>query len=457
MSGRRAVVMGLGSFGGGLGAARYLATQGDHVLVTDLRTEPELRASVRGLSNLEVETVLGEHREADFETADLVVVNPAVRPDNPLVSLARSTGARITSEIELFLEAVHARVICVTGTQGKSSTCHVLHGLLARCGIRAHLGGNIGRSLLGDLDEIRPDDVCVLELSSYQLAALAPDLGQRLECVEAVAVTNVLTDHLSVHGTWADYAAAKGRILELLVAGGTALLPADDPRLAGWRPEHGRTQRFSAGAVAAELTLRDGAFVHGDTVLARTADCRLPGEFQRANVLVALGLAHLAGAAPADLARALGDVGGLEHRLEFLGSFAGRRVHDNAVSTTPDSTVAALRSLPADVVLILGGRSKGLALDELARVSASRVAHAICFGEAREELAAALREADVNVWIEEDLERAVNYAFDLARPGTDVLFSPACSSFDAFPNFRARALAFRAALPDRDDVHAPRG
>jgi len=447
----RAIVMGLGSFGGGLGAARYLASSGARVLVTDLRREPELRDSLRGLAGLDVETVLGEHRASDFETADLVVVNPAVRPDNPLVALARSGGARITSEIELFLEAVRARVVCVTGTQGKSSTCHVLSQLLERCGRRTHLGGNIGRSLLTELDRIDPEDLCVLELSSYQLAALASDIGQRVESVEAVAVTNVLADHLAVHGTLAAYAEAKRRILELVRPGGVALLPASDSVAADWRPERGRRLTFSARESSADLALVEGELRHGATVLARAADCRLPGAFQLENVLVALGLAEALGAPPADLARALPDVTGLAHRLEDLGRRGGRRIHDNGVSTTPDSTVAALRSLPAGLVLLLGGRSKALPLDELAQVAAERVAHAVCFGEAREEFGAALEACGVPVVLEERLERAIALALELAPPGADVLFSPAGSSFDAFPNFRARAQAFRATLPERDD------
>jgi len=452
---RRAVVMGLGSFGGGLGAARYLTATGARVLVTDLRGEHELSESVRGLEGLDVETVLGEHRASDFETADLVVVNPAVRPGNAFVALARSSGARITSEIELFLEAVRARVVCVTGTQGKSSTCHVLSQILSSSGLRTHLGGNIGRSLLSDLDRIGPDDVCVLELSSYQLAALADDIGGRVAGVEAVAVTNVLADHLSVHGTRARYAAAKRRVLELLQDGGVAVLPAADSPAARWKPTRGRTLRFAAAGTTegkADLTLGGGSFRHGTTILGRTADCPLPGAFQLENVLVALGLAEALGVRPADMAGAVADLTGLDHRLEFLGTRAGRRIHDNAVSTTPDSTVAALRSLPAGLVALLGGRSKSLPLDELARVAAEKATAVVCFGEARAELGAALRDSGVSVVIEEELERAVAAALALAPEGGDVLFSPACSSFDAFPNFRARALAFRAALPTEKDA-----
>jgi UDP-N-acetylmuramoylalanine--D-glutamate ligase len=195
-----------------------------------------------------------------------------------------------------------------------------------------------------------------------------------------------------------------------------------------------------------------GTFRHGATILGSTADCPLPGAFQLENVLVALGLAEALGARPADTARAVAGLTGLDHRLQFLGTRGGRRIHDNGVSSTPDSTVAALRSLPTGLVALMGGRSKDLPLDELARVAAERAAHAVCFGEAREELAAALRGSGVHVVVEEQLKRALGVALALAPEGGDVLFSPACTSFDAFPNFRARALAFRAALPAEQDA-----
>jgi UDP-N-acetylmuramoylalanine--D-glutamate ligase len=147
-TGRRVTVMGLGLFGGGATVARAFARRGARVTVTDLRSAEVLEPSLRALAGLPLELVLGEHRAADFTGAELVVANPAVRPDHELLALARAHGATVAGEIELFLANVRARVACVTGTQGKSSVCHVLHGLLERSGVRAVLGGNIGTALV---------------------------------------------------------------------------------------------------------------------------------------------------------------------------------------------------------------------------------------------------------------------------------------------------------------------
>jgi len=442
-AGRRALVMGLGSFGGGAGAARYLAELGARVLVTDKRPAEGLAAARSELSDLELEFVLGEHRPSDFARAELVVVNPAVRPDDPLLAAARAAGALLTSEIELFLEAVRARVVAITGTQGKSSTTHALHALLTRCGRRAHLGGNIGGSLLPALPGIGVEDVVVLELSSYQLESLA---GNRAAArAEAVAVVNILQDHLERHGTLAAYAAAKQRILELLRPGGLAVLPGDDARFRSW-PVVGRTLFFTAGEAATGLHLRDGRFRLEEEELGCVADLHMPGEFQRANALVALGLARALGVEAAELAAALPHVHGLEHRLQDLGTVRGKRVIDNGVSTTPDSTISALRALPPETVLLLGGRQKRLPLEELVAVARARRTRAVAFGEAGPALASALAEGGVPVETATGVEAAVARALAHELPGTTVLFSPACSSFDAYANFRERALAFRSAV-----------
>jgi UDP-N-acetylmuramoylalanine--D-glutamate ligase len=435
--------MGLGSFGGGAGAARYLAELGAEVTVTDRRPAEALARARSELEGLPVRFVLGEHRSADFERAELVVVNPAVRRDDPLLDGARSAGARLTSEIELFLEATRGRLVAITGTQGKSSTTHCTHALLRGAGRRAHLGGNIGGSLLSILDEIRPEDFVVLELSSYQLEALSP--AGTVARAEAVAVVNVLQDHLERHGSPEAYARAKRRILELLRPGGRAILPRDDPRFDAWEVQ-GETLRFSSADTGSGLHVRADEFRLDGEVLGRVSDLALPGDFQRANALVALGLARTLGVEAASLGRALPAVRGLEHRLQDLGLVRGRRVIDNAVSTTPDSTISALRALAPGAVLVLGGRLKNLPLEELARVAGTRASRAVSFGEGGPVLARALAGAGVPVTVVDTVEQAVERALALGDPGAPLLFSPAASSFDAYGNFGERAAAFRAAL-----------
>ena len=443
-AGRRVTVMGLGLQGGGVEVVRFLATRGARVTVTDKRPAEKLRESLDAIAGLGVETVLGLHREEDFTSAEVVVANPAVAPQNPLLVAARAAGAEVTSEMALFLAACPARIALITGTQGKSSTTHATARLLEECGLRVHLGGNIGRALISALDDMRPDDVAVVEISSYQLEALPEGFGP-CERVAAVACVNVLSDHLERHGTIAGYDSAKRRILDLAPASATVVLSADDPRVGLWQVSRGHVQRFSTAPQArTPLHLADGEFRLGSETLGRVADLRLAGDFQRGNMLAALGLARALGAAPASLARAIGEVRGLEHRLQDLGEFDGHRVWDNGISTTPDSTVSALRSLERPLVLLCGGQAKqDLPLDELAAIARECARAVVTFGSSSEALAAAFRAAGVPVAATPTLRAGVARAWNELRPGETLLFSPACASFDEFLNFRDRALRFR--------------
>jgi UDP-N-acetylmuramoylalanine--D-glutamate ligase len=445
LEGRRAVVMGLGRFGGGLGAARHLAARGARVTVTDARSPEELAPSLEALADLDVRLVLGRHDEADFDTAELVVANPAVPPSSPFLERARRAGAQVTSEIELALAALAergARIACITGTQGKTSTCTLLGQLLEACGLRAHVGGNLGGSLLETVAAVEPGDRVVVELSSYQLEALAPEPAR---AAEAVLVTNVLADHIERHGSRAAYGAAKLRVLELLAPGGLcvagpglgeAALPDGALRL----PELPDPRGVGA-------SLEGGRFLLGEEDLGDAAALPLAGAFQRVNALGALAVARALGA-PADaLARALGTLRGPAHRLEDLGLHAGARVWDNGASTTPDSTVSALRALEGPLVLLAGGRRKAdLDYPDLAREAAARTRLVVLFGRAAPELAALLEEAGCLVRTAPDLARATALADELLEQGDTLLFSPACDSFDAYPNWQVRAEEFRASL-----------
>jgi len=447
LAGRRALVMGLGRFGGGLGATRHLLAAGAEVTVTDLAARGTLEASLAELSDEQRAAItwrLGEHRDEDFHAADVVVVNQAVPPGNRYVRLAQDAGAETTTELELFLAACPARLALVTGTQGKSSTVTVLAGLARvagdfRC---VHLGGNIGRSLLDDLPDMTAADLAVVEVSSYQLEHLASHPPAH---AEVVVITNLMEDHLERHGTLASYHAAKLRALELLREGGIAILPAGceaGTRAVVW------THGTGAGV---DLALAADAFLHRGTPIAPLAALALPGAFQRPNALCGLGAGLALGLEPSAMAAALPGIAGPAYRAEELGDFGphGTRVIDNGVSTTPDSTESVLAGLEGPVALLVGGHSKGQDLATLVACGRDRLARVACFGSAAAELAAAFGALPAEVTTHPTVEAAVAHAFAGMDPGETLLFSPACSSFDAYNNFEERVRAFRAALPRR--------
>jgi len=454
-AGTRVTVMGLGRFGGGVGVARFLLGQGADVTVTDLDTAENLAESIAAVGD-GAAYHLGGHREEDFTGAGLVVANPAVKPDSPLLALARRSGVPITTEINLFFERCPARIIGVTGSVGKTTTVSMIGHALAGPGL--WVGGNIGRSLLAETANMSRSDRVVLELSSAQLHWLGPT-----GLAPSVAVvTNIFPNHLDWHARMERYVAAKKNILPGRSPAGIAVLNYDDEIVRGWASDGPAHVLF----FSTQEQLAEGVFVRGRTLVARSEGedtavldlraMRLPGVHNVANTAAAAAACAAVGA---DLGRAgarLAEFEGAEHRLEFVTELGGVRYYNDSKATTPAASLAAIRSFDAPTVLILGGRDKGVAYEELADEAARRKA-VVLVGEMAGLLEALLAErapAQTRVRAE-SIDAAVRAAAGVARPGDVVLLSPAGTSYDMFKNFEQRGRAFKdavARLADRGDA-----
>ncbi len=447
-TGRRVTVMGLGVFGGGAAAARFLADRGARVTVTDLKPAAQLAGAVQELkSHRSIRFRLGEHRETDFREAELVVVNPAVPRDSRFLHIAIEAGVPLTSEMNLFWLHHRGPVIGVTGTNGKSTTTALIHAMLQASGRRSWLGGNIGRSLLPVLDDIAPDDWVVLELSSFQLA----DLDALRRSPRAAVVTNFCANHLDRHASLDEYRAAKQTILRWQSAGDVAVLNADDPDVSSWVTQ-GRRLTFGAGSEADARAVGDfvttGAAC-GEVRLARDRREILPGRHNDLNIAAAALAAHAAGAAAPGIAQGLRDFPGLPHRLEFVGERSGRRFYNDSKATTAEAAIAALAAFDVErtpVVLLAGGYDKGVDLTPFAAAIAGRTKAVALMGATADVLADAVaRHAPRAV---PRLHRAVSFegAFEWtvaqSSPGDVVLLSPGCASYGWFENYEERGRAF---------------
>ncbi len=440
---RRVTVMGLGRFGGGVGVAALLLEQGAAVTVTDLDTAENLADSITALGD-GAALHLGGHRPEDFTEADLIVVNPAVRPGNGFVELARGAGVPVTTEINLFFERCPARIIGVTGSVGKTTTVSMMGRALERPGV--WVGGNIGRSLVGEAGRMSAGDLVVLELSSAQLERLGPT--GRAPAVSVV--TNISPNHIDWHGTMASYVAAKRHIIANQSPGDTVVLNHDDPVLREWAADCAASViPFSTAAEPAEgVFVRDGALVARlggvETHVLDVADMRLPGAHNVANAAAAVAACAAVGADLAEVGRRLCAFEGAEHRLEFVLEVGGVRYYNDSKATTPESAVAALRAFDEPTVLILGGRDKGVEYDDLAAEAAGCRA-VVLVGEMADRLDALLakRAPEVARGRANSFEDAVDAAASLARPGDVVLLSPACTSYDMFKNFEERGRLFK--------------
>lgn len=472
LAGKRALVMGLGRHQGGSGVARYLVGAGADVTVTDLRGEDELRPVLEALEGLPIRYVLGGHQAEDFDSADIVVRNPAVPPDSHWLTRARIHGARIVMEMELFFRACPAPIIGVTGTKGKTTTSTLIARMLRQFRADTVLAGNMGASALHTLPKIQPDTPVVLELSSWQLEGLAES---RLSPHIAV-FTNISQDHRDRYPNFDDYVEAKRNIARFQRPDDWFIVNRDDPIV--WESRDagparvvafGRCLMFDSDDVEYGATTRDGSFVwHRPD--AESAICRVDELPRRSaewisNALAAFPAAILAGASTDDVRDGLLDEAPLRDRQEIVGTVEGITYVNDSCATAPAATIAALEVFgqPVDgsgegeaerrsIILIAGGSDKQVDLTEMAK-RAARDAEAIVLlaGSATEKLRELLLAVGAIRVLGpyHSMEKALDAASALARPGSVVLLSPGCASFGLFRDEFDRGEQFRQAVGSR--------
>lgn len=477
-SGRRVTVMGLGRFGGGVGVVKFLLQHGARVTLTDLATERELADSLQQFDARQLAVLrLGEHRAEDFSSAEIVVVNPAVPLSHPLLRVAQQAGAQLTTEINLFWQLQRGRIAAVTGTVGKSTTALLLAKVLesainfgsehhARLGTipRVRLAGNIGISLLDQVEQIQPTDWTVLELSSYQLARLGP-LQPR---PDVAVITTVFPNHLNWHGTTADYLAAKQELVRYLTPAQSLVYPGSDTtgnQFEGGTLTHpaedwpSAAQKLRVELPGLEETTgfmpdRPQVISVNHTPLGELHPGHdLPaGSLPSHPLLQAAALALAAGRVVwnVPLERCLSAIRSartLPHRLEVLGEFQGRLFINDSKATTPRAAMAGLSSLQRPVRLLAGGADQSETLSDWAELVRQRVASVALVGGVAERW---LREIQLRgggdsefASIHPSLATAFDWLWKSSVPGDVILLSPGCPSYGEFRNYEERGELFR--------------
>lgn len=423
--GKRVVVAGLGRFGGGTAVTRWLVEQGARVLVTDTASAEALEESLGEISDLQgIEYRLGEHREEDFRSADLVVASPAVPPQSKYLAAARAAGVPVSTEIRLFIERCPARIVGITGTKGKSTTTALLGLMLARRH-RTHVGGNIGKSLLATLPQIQKDDLVVLELSSFMLEYLE----EAQWSPHVAVVTMIAEDHIDRHGDFARYIEAKKNIVRFQKPTDIAVLNETCPDFA----------KFAAATPARVI-----AYGRND---ARAFTLKLPGAHNQTNAQAAFAAAHALDVTWEDAQDAIRDFAGLPHRLELVHEHNGVKFYNDSIATIPIAAVTALESFPPKTVLqIVGGYYKKVPLTPMYAPLIERAKAVLCIGQAGDMIAGALEQSSktggADIYRCGDLKTAMAIAKANASAGDVVLLSPGCASFGEFKNFQERGEIF---------------
>lgn len=434
----------------GLALARWLSLHGARVTLSDMRSEDELRLERESLAEYQINWALGGHPLELLNSTDVLCLSGGIPLMLPIVAEAVKRGIPLSNDSQIFMEVVPCKTIGITGSAGKTTTT-TLVGRMAKnaYGDKAYVGGNIGDPLINYVDNMKADDVAILEISSFQLdqMTISPNVA---------TILNVTPNHLDRHGTMEAYTAAKARILEFQSEEDVVVLGRDDKGAWGLRNKvHGRLYAFSLNELEEGL---NGTYLQDGSLHLRDGDVHLPlirrekillrGDHNVSNALAAFAIGHASGFPLDAMLEAVKDFRGVPHRLELVRELRGVRWYNDSIATAPERSMAAIRAFDEPIVLLLGGRDKNLAWEELVQLVSERVDHVVLFGEAAEKIqktvdSLGFRENRFSVRGAKSLHEAVIQAAEIAEPGDIVLLAPGGTSFDEFKDFAERGERFR--------------
>ena len=428
---------------------RWLLDRGAKVTARDKKSADQLSDAARELIASGVKLISGENYLEGLD-GDVIFRTPGLRYDTPEISVAVANGSVLTSEMELFFELCPAHTVAVTGSDGKTTTTTLISKLLESAG-RVFVGGNIGKPLLPEAEGMTPDDWAVLELSSFQLHTMrrSPDIA---------VVTNLSPNHLDYHRGMEEYIEAKKNVFLHQKPGAKLVLNKKNVITRSFAEEArpGVEVLFFNGDGGEEVYERGGAIWYGSDRVLETGDIILPGHHNVENYMAAIAATYpIVGADP--IRRLARTFGGVEHRMELVAEKKGVKYYNSSIDSSPTRTAAALSSFREKVIVILGGYDKHIPFEPLAKPLCEHCKLAVLTGATAGKIRRAVENSEeyaaepFEMVTVEGFDNAVAEAANRAEKGDVVVLSPACASFDAFPNFMARGNRFKELvrkLPD---------
>ena len=457
LDGKRVVIFGFGRQGQAL--ARWLPTLGAKVVVTDSRSAEQI--GLRRRDYPDVKFYLGGHPEDVLIGARYICISGGVPLDLPILELAKSRNITFTNDAQLFMERCPAPIIGITGSAGKTTTTTLVARIAEKAGYKVWLGGNIGNVLIDDLANITPDDLVVMELSSFQLELMTVS-------PQVATILNLTPNHLDRHGSMENYAAAKANIIRYQNPNDVAVLGWDNPitksmeaLIEGELVAFSRYDMIPNGAFMMGTRL----FVAGSAsydmlphMVCERADIPLRGDHNVLNVLAACAIAGSIGLAidrpgvmPETMCEAIQEFEAVIHRLEVVREVEGVTYVNDSIATAPERLFAALTSYDEPLVLLIGGADKDLPWEAVVQLALQKAHHIIIFGEEGEKqvstkvmkLLSLMRVDEGQISRVITLDEAVKRASEVAQAGDVVLLSPGGTSYDAYENFALRGEHFR--------------
>jgi UDP-N-acetylmuramoylalanine--D-glutamate ligase len=438
----------------GIPAVEQLIKLGAHVTLNDKKTKEEIMEMLKDISLSNIGIVGGEHPKELAEDCDFVVVSPGVPLEIPVVKRARELGKEVISEIELAYRLTNTPIAAITGTNGKTTTTALLGEIMKESGRGTFVTGNIGRAMISEVDHTKPEDIFVLETSSFQLESTI-DFRPRVS-----AVLNITPDHLDRHKTFSNYIDAKCMVFRNQKQGDFAILNKDDED----------TYKIADRVLCKQLffsrkeILEEGAYVEDDCIIIKLGaqkekiieidEIYIPGPHNIENALAAALMAYCLGVKSEVIRRVLREFKGVEHRIEFVDEINGVTYYNDSKGTNTDASKVAVLAMNRPTVLIAGGYDKGSEYDDFIRTFDGRVKELVLVGATADKIEKTAREHGFNnIHRASTFEDAVAQCSKLAKPGDCVLLSPACASWGMFKNFEERGRIFKSLVKGLRGIH----
>lgn len=440
INGKRITVIGIGISNRPL--IRYLVKYGANVTACDRKTKEQLGEVYDEFTSLGVTLVLGDNYMDNLD-ADIIYKTPGMRFDHPALVAAKENGAKITSEMEVFFDICPCKMIAVTGSDGKTTTTTLIYKMLSEEGHTCHLGGNIGTPLLTRAEEMSADDFAVLELSSFQLHTMkkSPDVA---------VITNISPNHLDMHKDYQEYIDAKKNIMLYQNSEQLIVLNKDnDVTSALCSDAKGKCLTFSRKN-SADICLDENKIVMNKNEILDINEIKIPGMHNVENYMAAIA-ATCRWVSPETVQKVAREFGGVEHRIELVRTLDGVRYYNSSIDSSPNRTINTLKVFSGPVVLISGGKDKGIPYDDIGPAILEKVKALILIGATSDAIQKAVEKAaekagialTLPIYRETEYALAVQRAKECAKDGDVVLLSNASTSFDMFQNFEERGNLFK--------------
>ena len=440
VAGKNITVIGIGI--SNLPLIKYLVSLGANVTACDRRSAEDLGENYTELENLGVKFNLGDGYLNNL-SGDMIFKTPGMRYDVPELLKAKENGSIVTSEMEVFFEVCPSHIIAVTGSDGKTTTTTLIHKMMTDAGYKTWLGGNIGNPLLTDTEKMKENDWVILELSSFQLHTMR-------KSPEIAVITNISPNHLDMHKDYKEYIDAKKNIMLYQNEGDTLIVNADNQVTADiGKSANGAVKYFSRNGMA-DVYLDRNIIKRGIVEILNIKDIKIPGMHNVENYMAAI--AAVSGLVSKEvIVNVAKTFGGVEHRIELVRTLDGVKYYNSSIDSSPNRTINTLRVFPNKVIMIAGGKDKGIPYDEIGPALAEHVKVLILIGATSDKIQEALdaeinktgNGKDIEVIRATSYEDAVNTARSKAHDGDVVLLSPASTSFDMFRNFEERGNLFK--------------